>query len=264
MKTRLIIIIIFTFLAEFLYAGIAITNGLTHYNSGKSGDIISCEVILLNTSETNERVTFEINDILYSCSLDKRYSNKDSHDFSSNNWFGASTMEKILSPKETFVYKFTISIPKDAKLKGTYWSALIVNVDKPIKENTLENGMGFNSKVRYAIRLFTNVNADSEDLNIDFEDISLIENNNILKNELGVKIINQSLFIEPVKLTLEVYDTKGIKIYESSTLRKVIVPSSCREYSIDISKLPQGAYHGVLIASAREEFIGANISMNIK
>jgi hypothetical protein len=263
MKTKNSLIVALMFLAKSLFAGVAITNGLTHVYNGVSGNIITGEIILVNTTDIEQRITFGMQDAIYSCSKTRIFSESITHAFSSKSWFNASTMEKVLKPREKYVYRFSIVIPKDQDLRGTYWSVIMVNVEKPVVEGIVKNGVQLNSKIRYAVGLYTNVNSfDTVDL--DFDTINLKKDENSTKKSLDIKVLNNSLFIQGVKLTLEIYNDKGVKIHEAMTGRNLTVSGACRDFKIDISKVPKGTYQCVLIADSKEEFVGTNISLNVE
>lgn len=260
MKTRLLTLAIFIiFINTAMYSNVVIINGLTHVYSGASGQVIKGEVVLINNSTKEQKVSFELNDAIFSCSENRIFTKDKTHQQSSNTWFNANLMEKVLASKEQYVYRFTINIPEDSTLKGSFWSVLMVNVEKPIKKESRGN-IGLDTKVRYAVGLLTNVNS-YDDLDIDFKNI-ILKDDEVKK--LEVKIVNNSLFIEGTKLSLEVYDTKGDKVLEFKTRRNMVFPGFCKDYLIDVSKLPKGDYKCVLLADSREEFIGTNVDLTIK
>ncbi|MEP2279303.1 hypothetical protein [Maribacter sp.] len=262
MKTLFLTLITLFLTISKTYSSVIVTNGLTHSYSGVSGDVISGEVILINNSTEEQRITFELNDIIFSCTQDRFFTSETTHSQSSLDWFNAELMEKTLRPKEKYVYRFTITIPEDQNLKGSYWSTLMVNVEKPIKEEALNDKVGLDTKIRYSVALLTDVNLQDE-VNIDFNTIDLNDLTINGKRKLDVKILNEGEFIEGVKLTLEVYNDNGDKIYEFETDRNMAFPGFCRDYILDLTSLEIGEYECVLIAESREDFIGANITLTI-
>lgn len=263
MKIKFILTIVFILLAKSLFAGVAITNGLTHVYNGVSGNVISGEIILVNTTEIDQRITFNIQDAIYSCTRTRIFSEDITHSFSSKKWFSANTMEKVLKPKEKYVYRFSVTIPKDKNLRGTYWSVVMVNVEKPVDEGVVKNGVQLNSKIRYAVGLYTNVNSlDAVDL--DFDTITLNKDKETKNKSLDIKILNNSVFIQGVKLTLEVYNDQGVKVHEVITGRSLTIPGACRNFKIELTNVPKGNYQCVLIADSKKEFVGTNVSLNIE
>ncbi|WP_339605814.1 hypothetical protein [uncultured Roseivirga sp.] len=262
MKKLLAIIAIIILSSKLATASVTVINGLTHFYSGNSGDIISGEVILFNSSVIDQRVTFSINEALFSCNANRKFTEKAPHAQSSSDWFESEVMEKVLAPNEKYTYRYTIRIPADQKLKGSYWSVLMVYVENPVKKEQLTNNIGLDTKVRYAIGLLTHVNG-FDDVNIDFTNVNFNQTEDT-PNKLEINVKNDGSFIEGVLLTLEVYDATGNKISVFETDRNMVFPGVCKTYVVDISSLPPGDYQCLLLAEAREDFTGTNLSLNLK
>jgi len=262
MKSKLLIILFFLFSVSSIQANVVIINGLTHSYSGVSGQTFYGEVLLANTSNEEQRVTFSLSEAIYSCEDGREFVKDIMHQNSSTEWFNSSVMDRTLAPKEKYVFKYSISVPNDVSLKGSYWTTLMVNVEKPIREEIV-NDIGLDTKIRYAIRLLTDVNF-SDEVNIDFKDISLKSKSNGVESQLDVNIYNENIFIENVKLALELYDANGNIVLEVPTKRLKVFPNVCRVYSIDLERLPKGEYQCVIIADSRDEFLGTNFSMTIE
>lgn len=260
--------LIYSFLFIFLYstntyATIVVVNGLTHIYNANDGEIVTGEILLVNNGETAERVTFSTNEALFSCTKARFFSKNQSHNQSSTNWFEGNLNEITMESRQKFIYRFNIVVPKDSKLKGSYWSMLMIHVEKPISEEFLTQKIGLDTKIRYAVALITNVNAQGK-INIIFQDILLKKDVKSNSKKLDIKILNESLFVEGVKLSLEIYTLKGQKINAFTTDRNIAFPRFCRDFLIDISALPRGDYECVLIADARKEFFGTNIRLTIQ
>ncbi|MGO4819844.1 MULTISPECIES: hypothetical protein [unclassified Flavobacterium] len=260
MKKYILIVALFIF-SNLSYSSVVVINGLTHIYSGNSGDQMRGEIILLNTSNEEQRVSFDLKDAIFSCTGSRIFTNEQTHHQSSLEWFDGSLMDKILDPKEKYVYRFAITIPKDKALKGSYWTSLMIDVEKPIKKDKLSKNIGLDTKVRYAIGLLTNVNSLDE-VSLDFQKMDVDKSGN--NKKLKVKLTNQNLFIEGVKLSLEIYDSNGKNILETATARNMVFPGFCKDYSFDISSLPKGNYECLLVADSRNQFLGTNISLTIE
>lgn len=262
MKTITITLLNLLFSIALLHANVIVVNGLTHTYSGVSGQTFQGEVVLVNPTEVDQRVLFSLSEAIYNCESGRAFVEDLDHKNSSTSWFDGSVLDKVLASKEKYIYKYSITIPYDATLKGSYWTTLMVDVDKPIREETA-NGIGLNTKMRYAIRLLTDVNV-KEDVEIDFTNIELKLNTQKNKRELVVKMLNGTVFIENVKLTLEVYDAGGNRVLETETKRLAVFPEVCRDFIVDVSGLPDGNYQCIILANSREEFVGTNVDLTIE
>ena len=122
---------------------------------------------------------------------------------------------------------------------------LMVEIEKPIKEDELEFGVKLESKVRYGIQIIADINERTPS-ELEFYDIKIEESD-------GNKLINVDLknlgnfYVEPT-LILEVFNTNGFLEKKVEVKFKKVYPNSCKSFSLDISGLPIGAYTAVLIA----------------
>jgi len=262
MKVKSISFFFCIFLSNLVFSNISVINGLTHTYTGTSGQVISGEVILVNGSSQEERVTFELSDAIFYCDAPRIFTNEETHPRSSNDWFKAELMDVVLNPKEKYVYRFTITIPNDQQIRGSFWTILMVNAEKPIKEEALTESIGLNTKMRYAVGLLTHVN-ELDAVNLEFNDIQIVKKTEKTNSNLDIKLQNHSSFIEETLLSLEVYDKNGVKVFEEKSTRKKIFPGACTDFNIDISSIPEGDYECILIAESREEYVGANISLQL-
>lgn len=261
MKKIFLTLVLIASLGSSAFASVTIINGLTHMYNGNSGDVIEGEVVLINGSDIEQRVKFSINEAIFSCGANRIFTEKNPHLQSSSEWIDSGITERLLLPRERYVHKFKIRIPKDQSLKGSFWSVMMVYVERPIKEEMLNNSIGLNTKIRYAVGLLTNVNGYDQP-NLDFEQVQLEDKTG--KKALGIKMKNDGAFIEGVKLSLEVYDANGNKVKVLETDRNLVFPGVCKDYIIDISDLPKGEYQCLLLAEARKEYVGTNISLTQK
>ena len=263
MKTRIVLTIAFIFFMNTAaFSGVLIVNGLTHTYEGSSGDRVRGEIILQNTSNIDQLVTFDLNEAIFSCSEFRKFTKDMSHERSSLTWFEGNLGDKVLAPNERFVYRFSINIPEDATLKGSYWNMVMIQVEKPMQQQQ-SNAVALNSKMQYAVGVMTNVN-NIEDLDLTFTSIDFLPEAGLPSKNLSVNLENENLFVEDVKLLLEIYDATGTKIMEKSTVRNLIFPGFCQEFIIDLTSLAKGNYQCMLIADSREEYVGANINLNIE
>lgn len=244
-------------------ATVTVINGLTHVHSGSSGDVIFGEVILLNNSDSEQRVRFDLSEAIFTCDNGRKFVEDNPHNQSATDWYKSELNELSLAPYERYTYRYKISIPDNHTLSGTYWTVLMVSVEAPIKEEVLNNSVGLNTKIRYAVALLTHVNS-LDDVNLQFNDVMLDQVSDITRNQLDVKVQNFGSFVEGVVLTLEVYDANGNRIHKIKSDRNMVFPGVCRNYKLDISEIPPGEYQCLLLADSRKEFVGTNLSISLK
>lgn len=260
----------FTFLflvfsSDPVLANVIILNGLTHVHNSDKGKQIKGEIILQNLNKVSaQRVTVYLQDVLQSCDGKSEYSKSGSHSRSLGNWITFNTTEKLLSPNEKFVITYFITIPNDTTIEnieaGSFWSALMVDVDKPIKEDN-QYGVQINSKIRYGVQIIANV-GDRANPEIQFENIEIVKKPSGL-NALDVIVRNNGKYLVQPTLILELFDKKGESVKKVEVTFKKVYPMNCKGFEIELKDVPVGEYDAVLVADYGGDIFGTNIAITI-
>ena len=246
-------------------ANVIILNGLTHIHNGKKGMQLKGEIILQNLNKTNaQRVTIYLNDILQLCNGNVEYLDSNSHSRSLGNWISFNTSEKVLSPNEKFVLTYYINVPENINVDdidyGSFWSAIMIDVEKPINEDN-QYGVQINSKIRYGIQVITNV-GERLSPEIQFENIALTKNES-QKYKLDVMVKNNGYYLVQPTLLLELFDTNGELVKKIEAIFKKVYPMNCKNFEIELLDLPQGDYDAVIIADYGGDIYGTNVALSI-
>ncbi|GGD47791.1 hypothetical protein GCM10011514_09710 [Emticicia aquatilis] len=241
------------------YAQIVITNGLSHvYQSSPNGQIVG-QIKLKNIGKTPQAFTSSKYNIMFICGSGAFFSDTQNHDRSLNEWLEFDVDEKTLNPKEEFNLTYRINLPNNIT-SGTYWGAAMVEPGDPIVSS--DRDLKVQNKARYAIQIIVDLGS-FESPKLVYRNVSLTKNNSngrIVKVELE----NTGFFAVPVKVQLEVYDSKGTKIQVAKAESKRIYPTRCNTYDIEVKNLPPGKYDGVIISDTGKKIFGSNISIKIE
>lgn len=257
--------LLLVFSSSALQANVIILNGLTHVHNGEKGKQIKGEIILQNLNKVNaQRVTVYLQDVLQSCDGKTEYANSGSHLRSLGNWITFNTSEKLLNPNEKFVITYFINIPEEINVEnidyGSFWSALMVDVDKPINEDN-QYGVQINSKIRYGVQIIANV-GDRVNPEIQFESIEIAKKSTG-KHMLNVVVRNNGLYLVQPTLILELFDKNGESIKKVEALFKKVYPMNCKGFEIELLDVPVGDYDAVLVADYGGDIFGNNITISI-
>ena len=239
------LLVLFLFICQLTFSNVVVLNGLTHVHKSASGNTISGVIKLKNTNNTEQRIIIYFNNLFQKCGAETILTDKSTHNRSIGKWFSTNVNERVLKPNEQYELVYTIKVPNDSTLNGSYWGVLMVEIEKPIKEDQLEYGVKLQSKIRYGIQLIVDVNTPTPS-ELDFFNIKI--NKSGKSNIINVDVQNNGIYYVKATLVLEVFDENGKQVKKQEVKFKKIYPASCKAYSIDISDLPKGTYSASLVA----------------
>ncbi|SDW37656.1 hypothetical protein SAMN05444411_101598 [Lutibacter oricola] len=256
MKNLLLIITLLLFQQTF--SNVIILNGLTHTHKTKSGDVVTGIIKLKNTKESEQRVIIYFNDLFQNCGEETVLTNKTTHNKSIEKWVSTEINEYVLQGKEEYELIYTLKIPSDSSLLGSYWGVLMIEVEEPIKEDSLDYSVKLQSKIRYGIQLIADVN-DKTSSELEFFDIKIDKDENNVPVSIAVEAQNLGAFYVEPTIVLEVFNEEGEQKGKQEVKFKKIYPKSCKVFTLDISTLPKGNYTGVIVADYGEDMYAIDI-----
>ena len=260
MKKIFLFITLFS-ICHFSNANVVVLNGLTHVHKTASGETITGVVKLKNTKDTEQRIVVYFNNMFQECGKETVLTAEFSHENSILNWVSTNVNERVLKPKEEYELIYTIDIPENVEVDGSYWGVLMIEIEEPIKEEDLEYGVKLESKVRYGIQLILDINERTPS-ELDFYDVKFLEEGT--SKTLNVSVQNMGTFYVQPTLILEVFNEEGNKTKKEEVKFKKIYPGFCKPFSIDISDLSKGFYNAVLMGDYGENLYAVDLEFEIK
>lgn len=258
---RFLILFICVLFQQIMVANVIVINGLTHEHQTTSGSLVTGVIQLRNTSDTEQRVVFYFNDMLQECGKETVLTTEIINERTLFNWFSTNINERVLAPKEDFELIYTINVPDNSTITGSYWGVLMVEIEKPIKEEQLEHGLKLESKVRYGIQIIADVNT-SKTPELEFFNIEYKEDHQ--DKLLLVDIQNNGEFVAQPNLFIEVFNKEGIRVKRDEVRLKKVYPKSCKLFSFDIADLPPGAYTATIAADTNQHILVIDIEFERK
>ena len=248
------------FICQEIAAKVLINNGLTHIHSGKQGQVIKGMIQVKNAGAQPEKILIYQNGLVQTCDEKSEFVPVDRQVRGMGKWLETNTVEKLIQPDETFEIFYTISIPRDSSLSGSYWSVVMVEVAEPV---TIEatNKFSIGSKIRYAIQIITDV-GEMEFPKLDFEKVAF-KPVQAANKVIQAKLKNIGKFMVVPKLLLEVYGKDGQKIITLESVSQKIYPFTCKDFEIEIKGLTSGKYDAILVADYGQDLFATNMVIDI-
>ena len=253
--------IVFTltlFIFQLSFSNVIILNGLTHTHKSNSGGVISGVIKLKNTKDTEQRVLLYFNDLFQKCGEETLLTNEITHDNSIQKWLSTEINEYVLKGKEEYELVYTVNVPDDSSLNGSYWGVLMIEVEEPIKEDELDYSVKLQSKVRYGIQIITDINEKTSP-ELDFYNVEIDRDKNEVPRSILVEAQNLGIFYVEPTIVLEVFNEDGEQKKKIEVKFKKIYPEYCKVFQLDISDLPKGKYTGVIVADYGEDMYAIDV-----
>ena len=256
------LIFLFILIANTLFSGVAVLNGLAHEFSVTPGSIYRGSIELQNASDGAQVVTIYQTDMATLFTGETFYTDSLENNRSNMSWVKLSYLNTTIESKEIRSIEFEIIVPKSDSLIGTYWSVIMVEPRDPIHIQKDKSGALIQSKVRYAIQIICNI-GETGTTDLKFINISQKKYND--KHYLEVDIENTGQILIKPTLNLELFNEvgNGLPIIKSEKQR--IFPRSSKRYVLDIMNIKPGVYQGILIVDcATDDLFGVNITLHLK
>ena len=250
----LLLLCIFFINAQFLYSSVIVQDELTKLFSVKAGDVIDGFINLHNPTERQIIVRISQSDYLYNENNENWYIQPGKFERSNAKWITFNNTISIKS-QETVQYKFSVNVPANSNLSGSYWSVLFIESNSGLDFSNSENiALNF----RYAVQVVTNiVNTGSVDL--ELKNINLIENN------LSMVIYNSGelWFLSDIKIDIYNQYNNFIASYELKDQR--VYPGLSKFLQLPVNLEKNSDYTAIIVVNCgNNNLFGHQVNLTAK
>jgi hypothetical protein len=249
-------------------ANISIVGGLTHEKKAKAGETYRGVIFIKNSGEDPQEVSIYQTDYLFSCDGKNTYGEPGKDPRSNARWITFSPRRLVVQPGDRSEVTYTVKLPGDETLVGTYWSMLMVEgtgrySPDAMASKTQDVNMGIRTVLRYGIQMVTNV-GDTGVRKLKFLATKLLKENEE-KRTLQVDIENVGeRGLRPLLWT-ELYDKNGSYIGRFEGLRLRTYPGTSVRYRVDLSEVPEGKYKALIVADCGgDDIFGASYNLEFE
>ncbi|MFH1313920.1 MAG: hypothetical protein ABIJ00_11945 [Candidatus Eisenbacteria bacterium] len=248
-------------------AGLSVNESLTHEYSVSPGTSYTGSITLKNTGDRPEMARVYQTDYMFYSDGTHVYGEPGGDPRSNADWVAFGPREVSTLPGAKGIIGYTIEVPPDSTLSGTYWSLLMIEevpdasgaADGP---QTQDVSMGITQVFRYGVQIVTHV-GESGERNLEFLDTRLLSDGDIRTLRIDLENKGQR-WLRPVLWT-EVYNMEGQHVgrFEGGTLR--IYPGTSVRYEVDLSELAKAHYNAVVVADCGgDNVFGAKYTLRVE
>jgi hypothetical protein len=250
-------------------ANIVVVGGLTREVNIKKldGNTSQGTIILKNMSEESQEAKMYQTDYEFFYDGRNNYGEPGKMARSNANWITFTPKQLIIPANGISEVNYSIKIPNDKALIGTYWSLIMIEespkVPSPeLKTEGKEMKLGIQSNKRYAIQIVTNI-GDTSTISLNFISVKLIKEGEKRIFQIDMENVGEK-WAKPM-LYIELYNEAGNYIGKFDGEKKRIYPGTSVRFNIDLSELPKGKYKAMVMADCGgDDIFGATYNLAFK
>jgi len=257
--------LLFALLAPFAArAGINLPGGLTVEQDCGAGESCAGVLEIINTGSETAQVQVYQTDYLFYADGSNIYGPPGRNPRSNAGWITLSPRRLTIPPHQKAALHYTIQVPADRGLIGSYWSLIMVEeVDSgsPAAGEPEEKQLNLKIKVRYAVQMITDIGGSGR------RELSFLEPR-LLKEEGGtilqVDLLNSGELWLRASLWVELYDEQGVLADKRSGASARLYPDTSVRRRLDLRGLPPGDYQALVVADCGgDDLFGARYTVRI-
>lgn len=244
-----------------VYAGVSVLGDLTHERDSARGLAYSGVIVLQNTGDEDLEVDMYQTDYRFSSDGRNDYGEPGKSPRSNASWIAFSPRHLSMPARQRAEVSYTVQVPDDSSLTGSYWSLLMVEgVPKPTVETPKpEQTITLKTVIRYGIQIITNIGETGTRM-LKFAATRLLRDGRGRSLQIDVENTGER-WLQPV-LWVELYDGKGALAGRYEAERQRVFPGTSVRFRFDLSAVPEGSYKCLAVADCGgDDLFGANYTL---
>lgn len=264
MRLRILFCLFSMFFISEAHASITVEGNLAQQTIMLPGE--SHEGILTLRNLGSEPAEVRVYQTDYSFSADGKtlYGNPAESPRSNAGWIFIQPNRLTIAPGSTSPVYYTIKLPDDQDIVGTYWSIIMVEeITASSPQNSKSSkSMGINAIMRYGVQIITEI-GETGTSSLAFLDKKLIISEDGTKTfQIDLENDGEKWYIP--ELWVEIYDEAGNSVEHFEGSRRRIFPGSSVRHLIDISSISGGKYKMLIIVDTGDENVyGAEYDLEL-
>ena len=249
LRTTAIVILLGGAFAPSLAAQVSVNGPLSVEVELEPGSRHTGTIILENQGQRMEEVKLYQTDYRSESPSRHFYEDPATNPRSNASWISVGPLRITIPPESRYTVPFTIDVPPDQTLSGTYWSVLMV---EPVPARSPESAaaadrevtVGVVTLIRYAVRLVTHV-GEAGTVAPEITDVSLALRDGV--PSLGVVVANTGTRMVRTEIWAELYDGDGRMVARRDGSGGSLFPDSTVQYQVPLAEVDRGAYTALIL-----------------
>jgi hypothetical protein len=234
---------------------IAVVGSTVEEHTAAPGQTYEGTILIRNLTATPQAVRIYQTDYHFFADGTSHFDAAGSTPRSNAAWIKPSASSIVVPPNSETTIGYSIAVPKIDSLRGTYWSALMVEGAPSAPPAAANKQVGLGAVVRYAVQLATHLpSAGSRKV--------AFQNQTQSTDSTGHRIVE--LEVENIgdrgyrpSMWVELYNDAGTLLGRREQQRGLLYPSTSLRQRFEFDALPAGTYKAVVFADTGDDAVFA-------
>ena len=246
--------------------GVSVIGELARTSALKPGGTFEGVILLRNNAKEPADVRVSQADYLFQSNGTNDYPLPGSAPRSNASWMTVIPAQVKIAPGETQQVHYKGVAPADPKLRGTFWSVIMVEPNSAAAVTPEGTGarvaVGIQTTIRFAVQIVTELGKGAtQSLKVLEKSLAQEEG----KRALQLDVANDGERVMIPTVTAELFDAKGASVGVFKGGRSRIYPECSVRAKVDLSSVPPGNYTAmVLLDSGEAQVMGAQYALELR
>jgi hypothetical protein len=241
-------------------AQIAIVSSAVEEKEAIKGEVYTGRIVIYNGAATAQAIRVSQSDYAGSAEGTARSDDPGVMPRSNVAWVGVQTQRVTVPPKSDVTVRYTVAVPQNDSLRGTYWSAIVVEAAEATPGATTGRAsqppIRTDSVTRYPVQVVTHIAATGT-RTVRFDNPRASQDSTgAAAFDLDV-VMTGDRAVRP-RISVELYDAQGTLKAKEKQDRGLVYPGAVFHQRFDFGKLPPGTYKAVIVADTGAERLYAS------
>jgi hypothetical protein len=222
------------------------------------GESFSGTIVVRNLTQQDQPVRIYQTDYLFYADGTSHFDTVGTTRRSNGRWITPTVRSLLVAPGSEMTVTYTVKVPANDSLVGTYWSAVMVE-GAPTEAGRPSAGrpqVGLGAVVRYAVQVATHIR-DTGSRKVSFANSKFLTNADSAQSfELDVR--NEGERAYRPALWIEVYDERGTLRANARQERGLLYPGTSLKQTFALGRLAPGTYRAIVFADSGEDAVFAS------
>jgi hypothetical protein len=239
-------------------AQIAVVGSTLEERTAAAGETYTGTIMVRNLTQQDQPVRIYQTDYLFFADGTSHFDTVGTARRSNGRWVTPTVRSLLVAPGSEMTVTYTVKVPANDSLVGTYWSAIMVE-GAPTEAGRPSAGrpqVGIGAVVRYAVQVATHIR-DAGSRRVSFANSKFLTTADSTQSfELEVK--NEGERAYRPALWIEVYDEQGTLRANARQERGLLYPGTSLKQTFALGRLPPGSYRAIVFADSGEDTVFAS------